>query len=762
MPFRPSAAGAGAQGGAWARLVVAVGLGLLILWRATAEPPPAPAGAAPAQFSSGRAMADVRRIAAEPHPTGSAVNRRVRDLLSARLTALGLSPRVQRDLSVASRDGGAVLHAAQVENIVGVLAGEDGALPALALMAHYDSAPGSPGAGDDAAGVAAVLETVRAIQARGRPRRDVVVVLTDGEEAGLLGAGAFYARDPLARRIGTVINLEARGGAGRAVMFETGAGSGDLVRALQRTAVGPTANSLADFVYRRMPYGTDLTPAMAAGKAGLNFAFAGRQFDYHAPTATPANLSEGALQSMGAQVLALAADLAFAPQLPARTNDLVFADVLGAFILAYPPWMGWLVLAASAGLLALAWRRSGTPMRLGGLTRGVLGGAAMLAAGGVLLWLARAATGAGESYLAQRALVARFGLWEAAMASVCAAALVLAARLSGRRGDLPSAWMGLLLSGLAAAAVVQVLLPLGAHILAWPLALAATAAAVSRLATGRGWPAGVALVAAAAIGLAWIGGLFHLIALGLDLPPALAVFVWLAGFALWPLVQPLARGRAGWVWVAVLLSIAAALVGAIRFASPWSPRHPQPTLAYYVADLSTGAFWRAAAAVGPSAWTDAMLGAEGGAPQLRAFPPLLADERATRAKPVAVADPGLRLRQGGDGAVVLDIPAMGDARALTVQVRSSVAVADARIDGRPVAALPSPGAWTTLTMEPATSPLALTFRPQGPAKVEVRYALIHNGWPADAPPLPPRPPTVAAWADSDALAVVGALALESR
>jgi Zn-dependent M28 family amino/carboxypeptidase len=63
--------------------------------------------------------------------------------------------------------------------------------------------------------VAAVLETVRAIRARGAPARDVAVILTDGEEAGLLGARGVFAGDPLAKRLGFILNLEARGsGAG--------------------------------------------------------------------------------------------------------------------------------------------------------------------------------------------------------------------------------------------------------------------------------------------------------------------------------------------------------------------------------------------------------------------------------------------------------------------------------------------------------------------------------------------------------------------
>src|SRR5690606_2604779 len=73
----------------------------------------------------------------------------------------------------------------QAVNLVGVLPGRNPDLPAVALMAHYDTVPLSPGAADDSAGVAAVLEAVRALRARGPAERTLVVLLTDAEEIGL-------------------------------------------------------------------------------------------------------------------------------------------------------------------------------------------------------------------------------------------------------------------------------------------------------------------------------------------------------------------------------------------------------------------------------------------------------------------------------------------------------------------------------------------------------------------------------------------------
>ena len=206
----------------------------------------APAGV----FSAGRAMVDDRVIAKAPHPVGSPANYAVRNYLTGRMTQLGLSPQIQRIDAFQERPGKAPLViGGVVENIIGVLPGKDRNAPALALMAHYDSVPGSPGAADDAAGVSAALEIMRILKAEGTPARDVVLLLTDGEEAGLLGATAFFQNHPLAGRIGFVINMESRGGGGQANMFETAAANGaviDMFRKVSRACLLYTSPSPRD------------------------------------------------------------------------------------------------------------------------------------------------------------------------------------------------------------------------------------------------------------------------------------------------------------------------------------------------------------------------------------------------------------------------------------------------------------------------------------------------------------------------------------
>ena len=294
-------------------LIACVAVGFLLFHAGSRTPAPKPSAAPADQFAAGRALGDIAVMARVPHPIGSPANHRVRDYLIGRMTALGLSPRIQRGEGDFQRTFGKTTYigGGDVENLIGLLPGRDRRLPALTLMAHYDSVPGSPGAADDLTGVASVLEIVRAIRASGVPARDVMVVFTDGEEAGLLGATAFFRGDPMASHVGFVMNLEARGGGGRATMFETGENNGGAIDLYRRTATRPVANSLTVFVYKHLPNDTDFTVAKARGIAGLNYAFIGRQFDYHSPSSTVAALDQGSVQHIGDQVLGTARAVAF-------------------------------------------------------------------------------------------------------------------------------------------------------------------------------------------------------------------------------------------------------------------------------------------------------------------------------------------------------------------------------------------------------------------------------------------------------------------
>ena len=128
-------------------------------------------------------MRHVEQIAQRPHPMGTADHARVRDYIVGQLSSLGLSPEIQQATGIGTRDR----QAGRVQNILARLRGSARNGKAVLVMVHYDGIEAGPSASDDAAGCAALLETLRALRARTRPlQHDVVALFTDGEESGLL------------------------------------------------------------------------------------------------------------------------------------------------------------------------------------------------------------------------------------------------------------------------------------------------------------------------------------------------------------------------------------------------------------------------------------------------------------------------------------------------------------------------------------------------------------------------------------------------
>jgi Zn-dependent M28 family amino/carboxypeptidase len=83
-----------------------------------------------------------------------------------------------------------------------------GASPLVLVGAHYDSVPDTPGADDNASGIAVMLACARAL-GRLDPAPPVGLVAWNGEEDGLVGSTAFVARGSL--RVAAVHVLEMVG-----------------------------------------------------------------------------------------------------------------------------------------------------------------------------------------------------------------------------------------------------------------------------------------------------------------------------------------------------------------------------------------------------------------------------------------------------------------------------------------------------------------------------------------------------------------------
>ncbi|HLK41009.1 MAG TPA: M20/M25/M40 family metallo-hydrolase, partial [Polyangiaceae bacterium] len=181
------------------------------------EPAPLPVHADPLVFSALRAQACREELlaGAAPHPVGSPGNDQVRARLVGLLQGRGYA--VQTEEGWACSAYGTC---ARTRDVFATLPGTGGPADPVLVLSHYDGVGAGPAASDDGAGASAALEIARALRQGSALPRDVRFVFTDGEEAGLLGASAYAAAHGTAAS--AVVNLEARGTGGLALLFETG------------------------------------------------------------------------------------------------------------------------------------------------------------------------------------------------------------------------------------------------------------------------------------------------------------------------------------------------------------------------------------------------------------------------------------------------------------------------------------------------------------------------------------------------------------
>ncbi|MGH9826273.1 MAG: M20/M25/M40 family metallo-hydrolase, partial [Blastocatellia bacterium] len=222
----------------------------------------------------------------------------------AELSAMMLKPEVQRTTAISETQRRPVV-AATVENVFARLPGSESS-KAILLLCHYDSVQNGPGASDDGAAVAAMLEAARALLVGPKLKNDVVFLFSDAEEVGQLGAQAFVDQSPMASDIGIVLNFEARGTGGPSIMFESSNDDGWLIEGLARAAPFPVANSLGPEVYKRLPNDTDLTIFKRNGFSGLNFAFIDGVARYHTKMDNLEEVDQASLQHHGSYMVSLA------------------------------------------------------------------------------------------------------------------------------------------------------------------------------------------------------------------------------------------------------------------------------------------------------------------------------------------------------------------------------------------------------------------------------------------------------------------------
>ena len=288
------------------------------------------------EFSTMRAFDHVKNMATEPHYLGSGAHSRVRNYIVNELQEMGLEVQTQEGYVI---DNAGVVGFAR--NILARIPG-NGSGKSLVLMSHYDSAGhSSPGASDAASGVATILEGVKALFAGGEGNaNEIIILITDAEEIGLLGAMLFVQKHPWAQNVGLALNFESRGSGGNSYMLlETNQGNASLIEHFKASNPGfPVTNSLAYSIYKMLPNDTDLTVLREEGNInGYNFAFIDDHFDYHTANDTPVNLDKETLAHQGSYLMPLLTyfkdtDLTDLD----NKEDLIYFTIPGGNIISYP------------------------------------------------------------------------------------------------------------------------------------------------------------------------------------------------------------------------------------------------------------------------------------------------------------------------------------------------------------------------------------------------------------------------------------------
>ena len=264
----------------WALAVFAVLFALFFFRDAPLALDPMRTTNAPDQFDTTRAIERLARVLdGKPHAVDSDALDQTRSRLLREIASLGYQPQVIAQNACRGSISGSSVRCAFVQNVFFTAGSGDG--PALVLTAHYDSVEASPGFGDDGIGVAVWLEVAHHLK-QNPPTRPVLFLLTDGEEAALLGAQAFVdSKEKYGIEVGRIINLEARGVRGPAMMFETGHPNAGIVGDWSKSGARPVANSMMTAIYELLPNSTDLTVHLNDNSTGINIAIADGLDFYH-------------------------------------------------------------------------------------------------------------------------------------------------------------------------------------------------------------------------------------------------------------------------------------------------------------------------------------------------------------------------------------------------------------------------------------------------------------------------------------------------
>lgn len=768
----------------------ALALGILLAALTMRLPDVLPANAALGDFSAARAFFDIKEISKAPHEIGSAEHLRVQNYLLNRLAKMNMDVRLTNDIGY-SEHSGTSSRSAPIANITGTIKGKNPALPALLLMSHYDTQTNSPGAADDSAGIATSLEIARMISAKGVPERDVILLFTDGEEFGLLGAQAFFANPRKANHIGVVINLEARGDSGPAVMFETGPNNSGLIEMFAKHGRGISANSLASAIYKKMPNGTDFSHVGNKAIAGLNFAFAGNELAYHTKLSTPENLNLKSVQHMGNQAAPVAVALAFSKTLPKAQTNSVYSDLLGRVFLSYDVAFAWVIAGAIIILFIVCFWQTykNDERKLLPLLRAVAGLLALsLFAVSVLVLCSSWLIGLGHfgriakydillfaACLILLASISIFSTWlnnikwrnfslllvalatllsnlvrinyiALAIGLICIGLIWLSYNSTPIKARI--LWLGGLFLNAILSVILCFLMPEATPIIAWPCILGLISYLIIGFSNNgdveKPFSRAVLIVSSAAI-LAFVISLgsFLFLALGADEMAVVAVLLLVAAVPLLPLLQIQTTGNWNGIIGLCLLAFGALFVVYAKFA-PNSASGPLPLSITRVQDIDKNLAYIIAGANDLDPYSRRALGVSGQTPRRAKIDGILTSPKWWVLSKTTTTAPIVTEAKVGNSFLVIKVKPRANDISLNVIVKTSFKPSNISVNSRPIAnnigdESNNDNTINILRYLPTKSGILIKIPvPQsGNAKITIKAS--QNNWPENVETLPPKP-----------------------
>ncbi|XP_017033293.1 endoplasmic reticulum metallopeptidase 1 [Drosophila kikkawai] len=259
-----------------------------------------------------------------------------------------------------------------IQNVVVKLASRSSNSSSYMLVnSHFDSKPGSPGAGDDGTMVVVMLEVLRVMAISATVFTHPVVFLFNGaEENPLQASHGFITQHKWAANCKAVINLEVGGSGGRDILFQSGPNNPWLVKYYKKHSKHPFASTLAEeiFQFGILPSDTDFRIFRDYGNIpGLDIAQFSNGYVYHTAFDSFNVVPGRSVQNTGENVLSLVKAFSNAPELGNSEADTeghaVFFDFLGLFFVTYTEKTGIILNYCLAGLSLLLvgfsiWRMS--------------------------------------------------------------------------------------------------------------------------------------------------------------------------------------------------------------------------------------------------------------------------------------------------------------------------------------------------------------------------------------------------------------------